>query len=275
MPAETLWTPSLDGSSQLEKYTESLASKHGLTFENYEDLWAWTVAHSGKFWTSVVEHFEVPHGGDLQPALANDSMPGATWFPNATINYAEAMLRIPGRRDDEIVITARSNTRAEVTLTVGQLREQVRRARAGLTNLGVGRGDRVVAYSPNIPETLVLLLASASLGAVFSSCSPEFGTQSVIDRWRQIEPTVMLAVDGYVFGTKQIDRREQVTAIREQLPTLKHLVCLPYMDPECGGPPGAVMWSEFMAEDGPLELSVRAVGHDQQSAADRIRAIDI
>ena len=255
MPADILWTPPLDGSSQLEKYTESLASKHGLTFEKYEDLWTWTVAHSGEFWTTVVEHFEVPHGGDLQPALAKASMPGAKWFPNATINYAKAMLRIPGRRDDEIVITARSNTRAEVTLTVGQLREQVRRARAGLTNLGVGRGDRVVAYSPNIPETLVLLLASASLGAVFSSCAPEFGTQSVIDRWQQIEPTVLLAVDGYRFGAKDIDRRDQVSQIRAALPSLRATVWLPYLDPEAPAPDGATTWEEFLATDAPMEFA--------------------
>src|SRR5262249_8731069 len=135
---------------------------------------------------------------------ADDRMPGARWFPGATVNYAEHVLRAPGLDPDDPVVLARSQSRGPVDLTVAQLRDQVARCRAGLLRLGVRRGDRIAAYLPNIPEAMVLLLAAASLGAVFSSCAPEFGTRSVCDRWRQIEPTVLVTVDGYWYGAKPI-----------------------------------------------------------------------
>jgi acetoacetyl-CoA synthetase len=173
---------------------------------------------------------------------------------------------MPGLADDDPVVIARSQTRAPVTLTAAQLREQVRRVQAGLRRLGVGRGDRVVAYAPNIPETFVLMLATASLGAVFSSCAPEFGTRSVIDRWRQIEPTVMVAVDGYRYGTRPVDRRAELARIRRELPTLRHTVLLPYLhaeeaSPGAGGPDtggadtghATLSWAELAAPtDEPL-----------------------
>jgi acetoacetyl-CoA synthetase len=154
------------------------------------------------------------------------SMPGAEWFPGATLNYAEHALR---RRDDAPAVIARSQTRAEVTLSWAELAEQVARARAGLERLGVGRGDRVVGYLPNVPETLVAFLACASLGAVWSSCAPEFGVRSVVDRVQQIEPAVLLVVDGYRYGAKAVDRSAEVAAIRAALPTLRATVVLPYL----------------------------------------------
>src|SRR5262249_58197532 len=120
-------------------------------------------------------------------------------------------------------------SRAPSTLTAADLREQVRRVRASLRRLGVGPGDRVAVYAPNIPETYVLLLATASLGAIFSSCAPEFGTRSVVDRWQQIEPTVLVAVDGYRYGDKPVDRRGEVAEIRAALPSLRHVVSLTYL----------------------------------------------
>ena len=144
-------------------------------------------------------------------------MPGARWFPGATLNYAEHVLRAPGRGDDDVIVDAYSQSRPPQRITKGELAEKVRRARAALRRLGVGKGDRVAAYAPNIPETYVLLLATASLGAVFSSCAPEFGLRSVVDRWLQIEPKVLFAVDGYRYGAREIDRRDEVKAIRDAL----------------------------------------------------------
>ena len=142
-------------------------------------------------------------------------MPGAEWFPGATLNFAEHML---GRDEDLdcVAIIAHSQTREARELTFGELREQVARARAGLQRLGVGPGDRVVAYLPNIPETAVAFLATASLGAVWATCPPEFGVRSVVDRLGQLDPKVLLAVSGYVYGEKLIDRAENVAAIRER-----------------------------------------------------------
>src|SRR2546423_5682240 len=185
-------------------------------------------------------HFRdvVAHDPPLE-VLADPVMPGAHWFPGETLNYAEHVLRARGLADDDPVVFGHSQTRAPVTLPVAELREQVRRARAGLARLGVCKGDRVAAYAPNIPETFVLMLATASLGAVFSSCAPEFGTRSVVDRWQQIAPKVLVAVDGYVYGTKRIDRRAEVAAVHSALSSVEHLVTLSYVE---GGPDG---WAEL------------------------------
>ena len=221
---DILWTPPLDGGSRLEHFMQGLDR----SFTDYAELWAWSVAEPDEFWRAVWREFDIPCDGDPTTALADASMPGAVWFPDVRLNYAEAMLRMPGRADDDIVVVAASQSRDDVRLTARELREQVARARAGLVRAGVEPGDRVAAYAPNIPETLVLLLAAASLGAVFSSCAPEFGTQSVVDRWQQIEPTVVLAVDGYQYGSKGVDRRAEVEAITRSLPSVRTVIWLPY-----------------------------------------------
>lgn len=145
--------------------------------------------------------------------LGRRTMPGAQWFPGAELNHAAHALRGPGTAGTDVAVVAHSQTRAPVELSWDELRDQVARARAGLARLGVGRGDRVVAYLPNIPETLVAFLATASLGAVWASCAPEFGPRSVVDRFAQIEPAVLLAVPGYTYGDKPVDRREEVAAV--------------------------------------------------------------
>lgn len=263
MSAEVLWEPPVTGESQLEAFQRAIEDQHSVSFSSYEELWAWSVADLDAFWAAIVDFFEIPVAGSasdaVQPVLADRSMPGAQWFPNMRLNYAEAMLRMLGRADDDIVIVSRSQSRVERTLTASELRSYVAIMRSGLIAAGVGPGDRVVAYSPNIPETLILFLAAASVGAVFSSCAPEFGTQSVIDRWQQIEPTVLLAVDGYQYGSKAIRRGEQVADIRAALPSLHTTIWLPYLDPEALAPAGAVTWDEFVrtaasSEIGPLEF---------------------
>ncbi|GAB3945484.1 acetoacetate--CoA ligase [Micromonospora vulcania] len=152
---------------------------------------------------------------------------------------------MPGRADDDPVVIAHGQTRAPVTLTAGQLRDEVRRVAAGLRRLGVTAGDRVAAYALNIPETYVLLLATASLGAIFTSCAPEFGTRSVTDRWQQIEPTVLVAVDGYRYGDKPVDRAAEVAAIRAALPSVRHTVSIGYLDTTGSPPAGALEWAEL------------------------------
>ncbi len=224
------------------------------TFADYDELWTWSIEQPDEFWSALWREFDVPSDGDPTTALADASMPGAVWFPDVRLNYAEVMLRMPGRADDDIVVVGASQSRDDVRLTARELRDQVARARAGLVRAGVRPGDRVAAYAPNIPETLVLLLAAASLGAVFSSCAPEFGTQSVVDRWQQIEPTVVLAVDGYQYGTKGVERRSEVEAITRSLPSVRTVVWLPYLDPAAPAPDGAVTWAELTAEAGPLEF---------------------
>jgi acetoacetyl-CoA synthetase len=252
---DVLWAPPADirAHSRLGHYLGWLEEHRGLRFADYQELWEWSVTDLDSFWSSIWEYFDVgppvvPTSTPAPaPALAERAMPGARWFPTATLNYAAHMLREAGG-DDDIAVLARSQTRGPVDLTAGELRRQVARARAGLARLGVGRGDRVVAYLPNIPETLVAFLATASLGAVWASCAPEFGTRSVLDRFTQIDPKVLLAIDGYRYGTKAIDRRAEVAAIRDGLPGLAATVAVPYLDADGGA--AALSWAELLEEDG-------------------------
>jgi acetoacetyl-CoA synthetase len=176
-------------------------------------------------------------------------MPGARWFPDARLNWAEHLLRLPGRADDDVVIVARSQTRDRVEVTAAGLRAAVARCRTGLRRLGVGRGDRVAAYLPNVPEAIVAHLATASLGAIWTSCAPEFGTRSVVDRLSQVEPAVLVTIDGYRYGDREIDRAGEVAAIRAALPSLRATVVLPYLDPSVASIGGdAMTWDELCAE---------------------------
>src|ERR1041384_4376598 len=199
MTGTVLWEPPVDvrETTRLGHYLGWLERERGRSFADYAALWQWSVTDLDAFWQSIWDYFEVIAHDQPTAVLAGQSMPGATWFPGATLNYAEHVLRMPGLSDDDPVILAYSQSRAAQIRTAAQLREEVRRVRAGLKARGIGKGDRVAAYAPNIPETYVLMLATASLGAIFSSCAPEFGARSVIDRWSQIGPKVLVATDGY------------------------------------------------------------------------------
>lgn len=245
---EVLWSPDPAATPRIAAFATSV----GIDPRDYDALWRWSVEEPDAFWQAVWRFFDVPGDGSPTPALADASMPGAVWFPDVRLNYAEAALRLPGRADDDVVVVGRSQSRDDVRLTAAQLRDQVARARAGLVRAGVGRGDRVAAYAPNVPETLVLLLAAASLGAVFSSCAPEFGVQSVVDRWQQTEPVLVLAVDGYRYGAKTVERRAEVERIVEALPSVRTLVWLPYLDPDAAAPADATTWDALLAEPGEL-----------------------
>ena len=181
--------------------------------EDYAALWRWSVDDLEGFWAAIWERFDV--GGGYDRVLADASMPGAVWFPGARLNYAERLFR--GKPDDRVAIVHASEAREPAEWTWGELREQTRRIRAGLQARGVGPGDRVAAYLPNVPETIAAFLAVASLGAVWSSAAPEFGARSVCDRFGQIEPKVLLAIDGYRYGGRDFDRREAVDAIAEEI----------------------------------------------------------
>ncbi|HEU5150882.1 MAG TPA: acetoacetate--CoA ligase [Iamia sp.] len=224
---EVLWEPAADAWTTTA--AGRFATAHG--HRTYADLHAWSVADLDGFWTAVAGDLGVRWHDRPTAALADATMPGARWFPGGTLSYAEHALAAAAERPDDVAVVARSQTRGPVELTWGALAGQVARCAAGLRRLGVGRGDRVVAYAPNIPETLVAFLATASLGAVWSSCAPEFGTRSVIDRFGQVEPTVLFAVDGYRYGAKAIDRGAEVATIEAALPTLRHTVRVPYLDP--------------------------------------------
>ena len=257
-----LWTPPADvrETTQLGRYLGWLRDQRGIDHAGYDELWRWSVDDLEGFWGSLWEFFEIRAHTPYERVLGSREMPGAEWFVGSRLNYAEHMV---GRDEDtdRVAVLARSQTRADFELTFGELREQVARARAGLQRLGIGPGDRVVAYLPNVPETLVAFLAAASLGVIWATCAPEFGPRSVIDRFGQLEPKLLLAIAGYSYGEKPIDRRAEVAKLREALPSLEHVVHLPY----AGGPddslPDSIEWDELLAESGPLEFDPVAFDH--------------
>ncbi|WP_160050558.1 acetoacetate--CoA ligase [Nocardiopsis sp. FR4] len=196
---------------------------------DYDSLWRWSVTDIDGFWESVWEYYGVRSHTPYQRVLGARTMPGAEWFPGAALNYAEHVFE--GRDDDRVAIRHATELRPLGEWTWGELRRRTAAIAAGLRELGVGPGDRVVAYLPNLPETVAAFYATASLGAVWSSCSPDFGVRSVIDRFAQIEPTVLLAVDGYRYGGKDFDRLPVVEELRAALPTVQHTVLLDYLRP--------------------------------------------
>jgi acetoacetyl-CoA synthetase len=254
-----LWTPPPDvwETTEIGRYVTWLERERGRAFASYDELQRWSVDDLAGFWSSIWDFGGVRAHAPYTTVLESDSMPGAVWFPGARLNLAEHLI---GDDDDtgQVAVVAYSQTRERMQLSFADLREQIARARAGLQRLGVRPGERVVAYMPNIPETLIAFAATASLGAVWASCAPELGARSVVDRLAQLDPAVLLTVDGYGFRDRSIDRRDEVATIRAALPGLRHVVHVPYGEHEV---PDALPWSDLMAERGPLEFLPVAFDH--------------
>jgi acetoacetyl-CoA synthetase len=212
-----LWEPSADrvARATITRYEAWLRERHGLRFEDYPALWKWSVDDLDGFWSSIVEYFNVRLSGDAETVLSGLEMPGARWFPGARVSFAEHIFR--GKDDAAVAIRHASELRALDSWSWGTLRRQTARIAAGLRALGVKEGDRVVAYMPNIPETVAAFLACASIGAIWSSAAPEFGARSVIDRFAQVQPKVLLAIDGYRYGGKDFDRSATVNTIAGEI----------------------------------------------------------
>lgn len=225
-----IWEPPADvlESSRIGRFVRWLERDRGLGVADYDALWRWSTDDLDGFWGAVWDFFEVDGRRHPEPVLARATMPGAAWFPDATLNYAGEIFRRNADRLDEPAIVAVSQTRDTAEYTFGELFDLVSRVRVGLIRLGVEPGDRVVSYMPNIAETAAAFLACASLGAVWASCAPEFGAQAVIDRFAQLEPKVLFAVDGYRYGDKDVDIRERVAAVRDALPSLDFTIGLRY-----------------------------------------------
>ena len=262
---ELLWTPSADAveRSNMTGYMRWLKAERGLDFRgDYHALWRWSVDELEDFWASIWDYFEVRASTPCDRVLAGRDMPGAEWFAGARLNYAENLLA--GMPDDRLAVQHASELRELDALTWGELREQVARTASALRGLGVGPGDRVVAYLPNIPETLVAFLATASIGAIWSSCSPDFGPGSVIDRFAQIEPKVLFCVDGYRYNGRDFDRRDVVADLLAAMPSVEHTVVLPYLDPDpdIAAFRNPTTWDELLAAGEPGEIEFEQVGFD-------------
>ena len=248
-----LWSPSpsFRENSRLAHYLTWLDAHKGLKFDDYASVWKWSVEEVEDFWESLWEYFSVKSYTPWKRVLEGAEMPGYKWFTGSTLNYAEHIfLR---RNDAQAAIVFQSEQQSLVEISWEEMESQVASLRAYLKSKGVGKGDRVAAFLPNIPEATYAFLATCSLGAIWSSCSPDFGASSVLDRFRQIEPKVLIAVDGYQYGGKKFDKRETVKELVEQLPTLQLLILLPYLDPESkpAGIPKAVSWNDTFRADAP------------------------
>ena len=259
---QVLWTPRAGavGSSQVGRFIGWVGENRGVQLSGYNDLWQWSVSDLESFWGAAWEFFGIRAHTPYEQVLSGHEMPGAKWFTGSRLNYAEHALG-PKEDRDEVAVIAHSQTRAPIVLTFGELRDQVARARAGLERLGVKRGDRVVAYMPNIPETLVAFLATASLGAIWAACAPEFGPRSVTARFGIVEPKVLLTVAGYRYGERTIDRRADVATIRAAVPTLEHVVHVPYRGGRDDQIPDAIEWDDLVDEPAPPQFESLPFDH--------------
>lgn len=251
-----LWTPSPQrrAGANLTRYAHWLA-EHGkvdLPEYDYRALHRWSVEHLEDCYASLWEYFDVLSDDGYDSVLGRAEMPGAQWFPGARVNYAEHVFR--GKDDGALAVQFAAEGHRAQSWTWGQLRARTAAVAAGLRAAGVGVGDRVAAYLPNVPEALAAGLACMSIGAVWSACSPDFGVRSVVDRFAQIEPAVLLAVDGYTYGGKPYDRRAEVRALQDALPTVRTTVVLRSLDPEAdlSGLRDTVTWEDFTAAGGDL-----------------------
>ena len=261
-----LWKPSEEfkENARISEYMKWLKAEKDLAFEDYNDLWEWSVTDLESFWASVWEYCGVEASQPYEKVLGKREMPGAEWFPGAELNYAEHVLKNAESRLDEPALLHQSEVRPLGEVSWAELRDRTAALAAGLRAMGVERGDRVAAYLPNIPEAVVGLLACASIGAVWSSCSPDFGAGSVVDRIQQIEPKVLLAADGYRYGGKDYDRTAIVAKLQEEIPTIQHTVFLPYVaeDPDTGRLENVVMWEDVLSEHEGAEVSFEQVPFD-------------
>lgn len=237
MAPAPLWSPSPERIARAR--ITGFAADVGMPDATYDELWRWSVDDLDGFWGAVWKQFGV--AGDFDAVLPDAAMPGAAWFPGTTVNYAERLFA--GKDDGALAIQQASEVRELSSWTWGRLRAETAAIRAGLVARGVGRGDRVAAYLPNIAETIAAFAATASLGAIWSSAAPEFGEQAVIDRFAQIQPKVLLGVDGYRYGGKDFDRRAHAPHIAERIGA--ELVPFGYLD-------GTGWPEEFARTDAPL-----------------------
>jgi acetoacetyl-CoA synthetase len=247
---DVLWrpTPESIGATRLAEFTAWVTEKRGLSFGDpvdYDTVWRWSVEHLDQFWADVADWSGVLPGVPDDRVLTRREMPGAEWFPGTTLNYAEQALRLATAEHPALIAVAEGGEPVEISWA--SLRGQVGAFAATLRRLGVRPGDRVAGYLPNVPEAVVAFLGAASIGAVWSSCAPDFGTRAVLDRFVQIEPTVLVAVDGYRFNGKDYDRRDVVAELRAAMPSVRTTISVPRLFPD-ELPVDALPWAETVAD---------------------------
>lgn len=257
-----LWEPSdeLTTNSNMRTYMRWLKERRGLDVTDYDALWDWSATHVEDFWTSIWDFFDIEASQQPTQVLSSHVMPGARWFVGAELNYAEHVFR--NATSDYPAIIFQSEVQPLVEITWDELARKVASIATALRRMGVGRGDRVAGYIPNIPQATIAFLACASIGAIWSSCSPDFGSPSVIDRFTQIEPKVLFAVDGYAYGGKTFARHATIKELQQALPTLEQTILVPYLHAavQPGDLANVVSWDTLLTTVG--ELSFEQVPFD-------------
>jgi acetoacetyl-CoA synthetase len=247
-PAKEQWS-----ASRMGRFLQGIEQKTGRSFADYEEAWQWSVDNLEDFWAEVWKHFEIISHSPYTAVLAKQTMPGAKWFPGARINYTEHIVRSLRRRSEDVMVKSRSQTNGSIDWTGGRLLEEIGRIQQGLIRHGIKPGDRVAGYLPNIPQTLAAYLATTALGAIWCSVPPEMGPKSVLDRISQLEPSLIIAIDGYRWGRKDLSRTEDLAKIRDSLPGTA-TVLLPYLDEDAKPPAGAELYADFVREPGDISF---------------------
>jgi len=255
-----LWTPTEESAqrARISDYARWLAAHRGGPADGgYAGLWSFSVTRTAEFWSSIWDYFDVLGARGEGPVLVGGPMPDVTWFAGTSLNYARNALRTAATDPDRTAVVFRSEAGHSGSLSYGEVDRQVAALRAGLVGLGVTAGDRVAGYLPNSPQAIIAMLATASLGAIWTSCSPDFGARAVIDRFGQVRPKVLIAVDGYAYGGKIFDRRDEVAAIAAALAGLEHVIAVDYIGSWKGTddlPVPAIAWAEFGDRRPPIEF---------------------
>ncbi|MEW6201648.1 MAG: acetoacetate--CoA ligase [bacterium] len=251
-----IWKPS-DGrikSTNMFKFMQIVNKKHNKNFGDYESLYQWSIDNTPDFWEIMWDYAEIIHSRKYDQVVDDlAKMPGARWFTGARLNFAENLLRF---RDDHTAIIFKGETQTSTKITYKELYDSVARLARSLRGIGVTAGDRVVGFMPNMPETIIAMLAATSIGAVWSSCSPDFGIKGVLDRFGQIEPKVLFTANGYFYNGKTFDSLGKVAEVVRQLPSTPKIVVVPYTEkkPNIGGVPNAVRYGDFLAGEEGLEI---------------------
>jgi acetoacetyl-CoA synthetase len=259
-----LWEPGKERveRANLSRFIRFVREEHDEDLESYADLYDFSIKHPDRFWTSVWDFCGIRASGDRDPVLVDpERMPGARWFPEVRLNFAQNLLRF---RDDRLALVFRGEAGHARELSYAELHDQVSRLQQALKAAGVGAGDRVAGFMPNLPETVIAMLAATSLGAIWSSCSPDFGIHGVVDRFGQIAPKVLFTAASYAYGGKRHDCLERVAGVVEQIPSIERVVVVPYLDAPASlaAVPRAVALEAFVAPYAPAALSFEPMPFD-------------
>ncbi|MBD3179685.1 MAG: acetoacetate--CoA ligase [Candidatus Latescibacteria bacterium] len=251
-----MWKPSSEriAESNMYNFMQYINRRHNQEFEEYHQLWKWSVDNIPRLWESLWDYLDIIHSAPYREILTGeDRMPGAEWFPGARLNFAENLLRY---RDDRPAIIARAEDGSTREITYRQLYRRVAELAGAMREMGVEEGDRVVGFMPNIPETIIAMLASASIGALWSSCSPDFGIQGVLDRFGQIEPKLIFTADGYTYKGKKFNSLDEIAGILKKLGSIERVVVVPYIgeDPDLSGIEKGILWNDFISDNTEVEF---------------------